>query len=98
MAANVQDIFGESDEEEEVVAPQPEAPGDVLADADLDEPLAQLGGASPGEDEEGDTYQQMQMLVERPSGPPLEIEVPSNGPARRVPACCVTPAPAVTAW
>ena len=64
--------------EEEVVAPQPEAPGGVLADADLDEPLAQLGGASPREEEEGDTYQQA--LAERPSGPPLEIEVPSMDP------------------
>lgn len=82
MAANVQDIFGESDEEEEVVAPQAEALGDVLADADLDEPLAQAqpGGASPRDDEELDTYQQTQMLVERPSGPPLEIEVPSMDP------------------
>ena len=78
MAANVQDIFGESDEEEEVVAPQAEAPGDVLADADLDESLAQLAGASPRENEEGDTYHPM--LVERPSGPPLEIEVPSMDP------------------
>ena len=80
MAANVHDIFGESDEEEEVAALQPEAPGDALADAELDEPLAQLGGTSAREDDEGDTYQQMQMLVERPSGPPLEIEVPSMDP------------------
>ena len=82
MAAHVRDIFGESDEEEETVAPLAGAPGDVLADADLDEPLVQVQpeGVSPREREEEDIYQHTQMLVERPTGPPLEIEVPFMEP------------------